>query len=300
MRTSLPDLLVNGRPILADGAIGTMLFSLGLEQGRAPELWNLEHPDRVRSVHRGYIEAGSQIILTNSFGGNREILALHDLSDRAHELNLAAARLARLEADASPRAVVVGGSMGPTGGMMVPLGELTFEAARAAFLEQAAALAEGGVDAFWIETMYDLEEVRAAVEACRTIAPDLPIVATMTFDTAGRTMMGVAPDSALAALHEMGVFALGGNCGNGPAEIEGALQSMQATGQEVLIIAKSNAGMPHLIDGVPVYDATPEDMALHALRAKELGAQIIGACCGSTPDHIRAMAEALQMEVQNQ
>ena len=183
---------------------------------------------------------------------------------------------------------------------MVPLGELTFEAARAAFLEQAAALVEGGVDAFWIETMYDLEEVRAAVEACRTIAPDLPIVATMTFDTAGRTMMGVAPDSALAALHEMGVFALGGNCGNGPAEIEGALQSMQAADQEVLITAKSNAGMPHLIDGVPVYDATPEDMAVHALRAKELGAQIIGACCGSTPEHIRAMAEALQMEGQNQ
>jgi 5-methyltetrahydrofolate--homocysteine methyltransferase len=142
--------------------------------------------------------------------------------------------------------------------------------------------------------MYDLEEVRAAVEACRTAEPDLPIIATMTFDTAGHTMMGVSPNAAAAALQEMGVYALGGNCGNGPAEIEGALQSMRAAEREIFITAKSNAGVPHLVGGVPVYDATPEHMAAHVLRAKELGAQIIGACCGSTPDHIRAMAAALE------
>jgi 5-methyltetrahydrofolate--homocysteine methyltransferase len=204
--------------------------------------------------------------------------------------------LARLEANAAPHPVAVAGSLGPTGGILAPLGDLTIESARAAFLEQASALAEGGVDAFWIETMYDLEEVKAAVEACLAADPDLPVVATMTFDTAGRTMMGVAPDHAVAALQEMGVYALGGNCGNGPEEIEGVLESMRHAEPQVLVTAKSNAGVPHLVGGVPIYDATPEHMAAHAQRAKAAGARIIGACCGSTPDHIRAMADALQEE----
>lgn len=297
MRSSLPDLLANGQPVLADGAMGTVLFSLGLELGASPELWNVEWPDRVRDVHRNYIEAGSQIILTNSFGANRERMKLHDLSDRVRELNLTAAQLAGSEAKAADHAVAVAGSIGPTGGILVPHGELRYADARAVFLEQATALAQGGVDAFWIETMYDLQEVRAAVEACRQAAPDLPIVATMTFDSAGHTMMGVSPEAAVAALQELGVFGLGGNCGNGPAEIEGALHSMQSVEREVLIIAKSNAGVPQLIGGVPVYDSTPEHMAAHAIRAKQLGARIIGACCGSTPDHIRAMAEAIREDI---
>lgn len=296
MRTSLPDLLSNGRPVLADGAMATMLFSSGLGLGDSPELWNLERPEQIRAVHRAYIEAGAQIILTNSFGGNRERLALHGLADRVHDLNLAAARLARQEADAASNAVAVAGSMGPTGGILAPLGSLTYQAARAAFLEQASALAGGEVDVFWIETMYDLDEIRAAVEACREAMPELPIVATMTFDSAGHTMMGVSPDAAVAALEEMNVFALGGNCGNGPAEIEAALLSMQSARQRAIIIAKSNAGVPQLVGGVPVYDSKPEHMAAHALRAVELGAQIIGACCGSSPDHIRAMAAALRQE----
>lgn len=296
MRAKLPDLLANGRPILADGAMGTMLFSMGLEQGGSPESWNLEHPDRVRSVHRGYIEAGSQIIMTNSFGANRERLALHDLSARAREINLAAAHLARAEADAAPRLVVVAGDIGPTGSILAPLGELSFEDAKSAFLEQANALVEGGIDLFWIETMYDLEEARAAVEASRSAAPDLPIIATMTFDTAGHTMMGVSPERAVSALQELGVEALGGNCGNGPGEIEGVLRSMQAPEQDVRIASKSNAGIPHLVGGEAVYDATPDLMAEHAIQARNLGAQIIGACCGSTPEHIRAMAAALDGE----
>ncbi len=297
MRTTLAELLSNGRPVLADGAMGTMLFSAGLALGDSPELWNLEHPERIRAIHHDYIQAGAQIVLTNSFGGNRERLGLHGLADQTHELNLTAARLARQEADAAAALVVVAGSIGPTGGILEPLGELSYEAAHTAFLEQATALAEGGVDMFWIETMYDLDEVRAAVSACRQAAPGLPIVATMTFDTGGHTMMGVSPKAAVGALKEMGVHALGGNCGNGPDEIEAVLSGMRSAGLPSNVIAKSNAGVPHLEAGVPVYDATPERMAVHAVRAAELGANIIGACCGSTPDHIRAMAAALRQDV---
>lgn len=294
MRTTLQDLLAAGTPVVADGGMGTMLFSLGLEQGASPELWNVDHPDRIRSVHRGYIEAGARIILTNSFGGNRVRLGTHDLAGRAVELNTAAARLARAEADAAPQPVVVGGSMGPTGQMLAPMGALSFEDAVAAFAEQARALVEGGVDVLWIETMSDLEEVRAAHTACRQVAPDVPVVTTMTFDTKGRTMMGVTPERALSTLGEFGVIALGANCGNGPDEIEGVIEKMRAAGPDVPLVAKANAGLPHMVDGVAVYDATPDVMAGYARRVREHGAQIIGACCGSTPDHIRAIAQALK------
>jgi len=294
MRTTLQDLLAAGTPVVADGGMGTMLFSLGLEQGASPELWNVDHPDRIRSVHRGYIEAGARIILTNSFGGNRVRLGTHDLAGRAAELNTAAARLARAEADAAPQPVVVGGSMGPTGQMLAPMGALSFEDAVAAFAEQARALVEGGVDVLWIETMSDLEEVRAAHTACRQVAPDVPVVTTMTFDTKGRTMMGVTPERALSTLGEFGVIALGANCGNGPDEIEGVIEKMRAAGPDVPLVAKANAGLPHMVDGVAVYDATPDVMAGYARRVREHGAQIIGACCGSTPDHIRAIAQALK------
>ncbi len=296
MRTSLKDLLSSGQPVLADGAMGTMLFALGLGQGSSPEQWNLDYPDRVRRVHRDYIDAGAQIILTNSFGANRILLQGHGLDDQVEQINLTAAQLARAQADAAPVPVAVGGSMGPTGAMMEPIGELTYEAAKAAFEQQARALAKGGVDAFWIETMYDLEEVRAAVEGCRSAAPDLPVVATMTFDTAGHTMMGVAPEAAVEALTELGVISIGGNCGNGTEEIHNVLRKMRRSKSDLVLTAKSNAGVPHLVDGAPTYDATPEHMAEYALQALEEGAQIIGACCGSTPAHIRAMADALQRE----
>ncbi len=296
MQTNLRDLLSSDHPVLADGAMGTMLFDLGLEQGDSPERWNLEYPDRVRRVHQDYIEAGAQIILTNSFGANRILLQQHGLSGQAEQINLTAAQLARAEADAAPVPVAVGGSIGPTGAMMEPLGELTYKAAKAVFEQQARGLAEGGVDAFWIETMYDLEEVRAAVDGCKSAAPELPIVATMTFDTNGHTMMGVAPEAAVEALTELGVISLGGNCGNGPEEIHNVLRKMNRSQSDLVLTAKSNAGVPHLVDGAPAYDATPEDMAEYALQAVEEGAKIIGGCCGSTPAHIRAMAEALQRE----
>ncbi len=293
MKTTLHELLQSERTIITDGAMGTMLFALGLQNGESPELWNIEQADKVRSVHRDYIEAGAQIILTNTFGCNRLRLGLHDLGSRAHELNVAAARLARAEADAAKQPVVVAGSMGPTGSILVPYGTLEFDEAVAVFAEQAQALIEGGVDVLWIETMSDLEEVRAAIEGCRRVIPAFPIVTTMTFDTHGRTMMGITPEQALARLSGMNVVALGGNCGNGPAEIKAVIEKMRAADSDVVLIAKSNAGLPHMTGTGPVYDATPEVMAAYARKVYDLGARIIGACCGSTPAHIRAIAEAL-------
>lgn len=294
MQTTLQALLESGGVIIADGGMGTMLFAAGLERGHAPEPWNIDQPEQVRAIHRGYIEAGAQIVLTNSFGGNRARLGMHGLGERAAELNRAAAQLARAEADAAAQPVVVGGSMGPTGQMLAPLGTLEFDDAVDIFAEQAGALVAGGVDVLWIETMSDLEEVRAAVEGCRRVAPDMPIVATMTFDTKGRTMMGTKPEQARSALAEMGVIALGGNCGNGPEEIEGVVEKMQADGGVLPLIAKANAGLPKMVDGVAVYDATPAVMADYARRVQQRGARIIGACCGSTPAHVKAIADALK------
>jgi 5-methyltetrahydrofolate--homocysteine methyltransferase len=294
VKANLRDLLASGQTIIADGGMGTMLFAQGLKRGDAPEIWNVEQPEKVRSVHRGYIQAGAQIILTNSFGGNRVRLAMHNLESRASALNEAAARLARAEADAAPNPVIVGGSMGPMGQFIEPLGVLTFEEAVSVFEEQARALVAGGVDVLWIETMSDLEEVRAAVQGCRRSTSDVPVVTTMTFDSGGRTMMGVTPEKALETLDGFDVVALGANCGNGPDEIEAVIGQMHASSSHTILVAKANAGLPHMVDNQAVYDATPEVMAEYARRVYNQGAQIIGACCGSTPEHIRAIAEALR------
>ena len=293
MKTTLESLLDQNQPILTDGAMGTMLFAMGLQNGEAPELWNVEHPGKIRKVHQQYIQAGSQIILTNTFGGNRLRLQMHGLQDRASEINKAGATLARQEADAAQTPVIVGGSIGPTGSVLAPYGELEYEDAVEAFAEQAQALANGGVDVFWVETMFDLTEVKAAVEACQQVDSHTPIVATMTFDTHGRTMMGTTPEQAIQSIGELDVIAIGGNCGNGPEEIQTVIEKMRIQQPEAVLIAKSNAGMPHFEDDVPIYDATPDVMASYALTVHELGAQIIGACCGSTPNHIAAMASAL-------
>jgi methionine synthase I (cobalamin-dependent) len=285
-------LLSNHPYLIADGAMGTRLMSLGLDSGEAPERWNLSHPDRVRAVHRSYIQAGSQILLTNSFGGSRFRLRLHGLQDQVAEVNRIAAELARAEADAAPHPVAVAGSMGPSGELFEPMGVLSFGEAQDGFAEQAAALAEGGVDVLWIETMSDLQEVQAAVMGARAVS-DLPVVTTMTFDTNGYTMMGVSPVQALEAMRELGPIALGGNCGNGPDEIERVIRAMHAADPAVTLVAKSNAGIPEFVDGEVCYAGTPELMAQHALRVRELGASIIGGCCGNSPQHVRAMAEAL-------
>ena len=293
VKTNIHNVIAGEGPILADGGMGSTLFSLGLEPSIVPELWNVKHPEKIQGIHGDYIRAGAQIILTNSFGGNRIRLTLHGVEDRVVELNRAAARLARAEADAADHPVVVGGSIGPTGSLLAPLGALTLDQAQATFKEQAGALVEGGVDVFWIETMSDLEEVRAAVEGCRLVAADVPIVATMTFDTHGHTVMGVSPQDAVEALAEFNLIAIGANCGNGPEEIEAVIEKMYATNPEVVLVAKANAGAPRLEEGQLKYDATPESMADHAHKVQRLGARIIGGCCGSTPNHIQAMGSAL-------
>jgi 5-methyltetrahydrofolate--homocysteine methyltransferase len=278
--------------VLLDGAMGTMLMDAGLESGAPPEEWNVLHPEAVQAVHRSYIDAGSSVILTNSFGGTRYRLKMHNLQESVFELNRAAAVNARAAADAAPGSVVVGGSIGPSGELMSPLGTMTFDEAKEAFAEQAAGLVEGGADLIWIETMSDLNELIAAVEGARC-AGDLPVVATMTFDTNGHTMMGISPASAVHALGQLNLFALGGNCGNGPQEIESVIGAMRRASQESILVAKSNAGVPIWMDDDLVFDGTPEVMASYAVRVRAVGARLIGACCGSTPDHIRAMAAAL-------
>ena len=289
----LKKLLETGQPILLDGAMGTMLMDAGLEQGDPPEEWNVKHPDRIRAVHRSYIQAGSRVVLTNSFGGTGFRLEMHNLQDRVVELNKAAAQNARAEADAAPDIVVVAGSMGPTGQIFEPMGTLTFDEAKAAFAQQAKGLAEGGVDVFWVETMSDLNEVKAAVEGARSVS-DLPIVTTMSFDTHGHTMMGVSPVKAIETLGALDIIAIGANCGTGSDELEVAVKAMREANPDAVIVAKANAGIPQVVAGGDiVYNGTPEVMAQYARNVRDLGVSMIGGCCGSTPKHIRAMAEAL-------
>jgi 5-methyltetrahydrofolate--homocysteine methyltransferase len=278
---------------ITDGAMGTVLFTAGLEQGDPPELWNLKHPERVAEVHQAYMEAGAQIILTNTFGGNRLRLALHDAESQVPAANKAAAEILRQVADQSEREILVAGDIGPTGEVLAPYGELAFQDAKDAFQEQAAALISGGVDLVWIETMSDLEEVRAAVEGTREVSRNIPIVTTMTFDTHGRTMMGVTPEQAFETLSGFGVAALGGNCGNGPEEIIEVVTKMRAIDQDTTLVAKANAGIPELVQGKAVYRARPETMAEYAIQSYQAGARVIGACCGSTPAHIAAISKAL-------
>jgi 5-methyltetrahydrofolate--homocysteine methyltransferase len=291
---TLQSLLAESGYLLADGAMGTMLFAAGLGHGGSPELWNVEYPEKVAAVHREYLEAGAQILLTNTFGCNRFRLQLHNLEARTAEFNRAAARLLRLEVDASGKRALVAGDIGPTGGLIQPLGELTSEEVSDAFAEQAAALIEGGVDLIWIETMAALEEMQAAVAGVRRYSADIPIITTMTFDTRGRTMMGVTPERAIRELSLFGAAAIGGNCGNGPEEIIGVVEKMRQTAPDAILVAKANAGVPVLEKGRPVYRATPEDMAVYAVQARNAGAHIIGACCGSTPAHIRSIAATLK------
>jgi 5-methyltetrahydrofolate--homocysteine methyltransferase len=286
-------LLDEGCPILADGAMGTMLFLNGLQFGDPPEVWNLTQPDVVRRIHRGYLEAGSRILLTNTFGGNRLRLGLHRLEARVAELNQTAAILLRSEVEAAGNRALVAGDIGPSGAIMAPMGTLDYAEAVDVFAEQAGALVDGGVDLIWIETMSDLTEIKAAIEGVRKVAPGIPLITTMTFDTRGRTMMGVTPEQAVEALAAWGADAIGGNCGNGPDEILPVVSKMRAAAPEVLLVSKSNAGMPELIDMRAVYRASPETMAIAAAEIQAAGARIVGACCGSTPEHLRAMNAAL-------
>ena len=282
-----------GGVALADGAMGTMLFDAGLEYGDAPERWNLQFPERIRGIHQGYLAAGSRILLTNTFGGNRFRLAFHGLQDRVADVNGAAAVILRSAVEASGQPALVAGDIGPSGSILAPLGDLEFGEAVAGFAEQSQALVSAGVDLIWIETMSDLEEARAALEGVRQAAPEIAVLTTMSFDTHGRTMMGVTPEQAVQTLNAWGAVAVGGNCGNGTEEVLQVVRRMRAASPQTMLVAKSNAGMPELIGGRACYGATPETMAIYLREAVQAGAAVVGACCGSRPDHIRAMADAL-------
>jgi 5-methyltetrahydrofolate--homocysteine methyltransferase len=289
--------LLGTRPwLLADGATGSNLFGMGLVSGEALELWNIAHPDRIATLHRRFIEAGADIILTNSFGGTRYRLKLHQAENRVRELNQAAARIARAEADASGRTVIVAGSIGPTGEILEPIGPLSFEASREAFAEQAAALAEGGADVLWIETMSSREEAEAAIAGAKSTG--LPVVTTMSFDTNGRTMMSLTP-AELATIHrEQGLAASGSNCGVGPSEMVASIVNLAKDADPSMVfVAKANCGIPQYVDGAIHYNGTPELMAVYAGMALDAGARIIGGCCGTTPEHLKGMREALERHV---
>jgi methionine synthase I (cobalamin-dependent) len=289
--------LLASRPwLLADGATGSNLFARGLQSGDAPELWNTLHPERIADLARAFIEAGADIILTNTFGGTRYRLKLHNAADRVAELNEAAARIARGEAARAGRPVLVAGSIGPTGELMQPLGTLDHDAASAAFAEQAAALERGGADILWIETMSSVEETEAAIAGARTT--DLPVVTTLSFDTNGRTMMGITP-SELAGLHRKHqLAACGSNCGVSPSELVATVVNLAAASDPAaVLVAKSNCGIPQYVDGAIRFDGSPDLMAVYAGLALDAGARIIGGCCGTTPEHLRRMRATLEAHV---
>jgi 5-methyltetrahydrofolate--homocysteine methyltransferase len=278
--------------VLFDGGMGTLLQERGLDDGGCGELWNVEHADQVAAIHEEYAAAGATILTTNTFGGTRPRLAMNGLQDRVVELSRAGAALARQVADR--HGALVAGGLGPTGELMAPLGTLSLDDARGIFAEQLEGLLEGGIDLVLVETMSDLSEVEAAVSAARDRAPDLPIVTTLSFDTNLRTMMGVTPAAAVGSLAAQGVDGVGANCGRGPEEMEAiAAQLVAARVDDVLLVAQSNAGLPQLVGDHFAYDVAPDVLAAHALHLRELGIDLIGACCGSSPEHTAAMRAAL-------
>lgn len=290
---ALLDAIRNGDVRVGDGAMGTMLQDAGLIDGGAPELWNVEHADVIEGILTDYVESGAQLLTTNTFGGSRPRLQMHQLEDRVIELNRAAAQIAGRVADAH-EGVYVLGDIGPSGELLEPMGTLTPESAQELFAEQMRGLVEGGVDGFLIETMSDLAEVHAAVHAAKEVAPDLPVIATLSFDTNLHTMMGVSPSQAVVELSGMGADVVGANCGRGFDEMRTIAQQMADSRPDgVLLMMQSNAGLPELVGADFVYNGTPEGMAELADELKEFGVNIVGSCCGSTPAHTAAIRSVM-------
>lgn len=276
--------------LISDGAMGTMLQGKGLTDGGAPELWNVENPTAIEEVLEEYAAAGANLITTNTFGGTRGRLQMHGLEDRLFELNKAGAEIARKVADRHSGCFVMG-DVGPSGELMEPMGTMTIDDAKALFADQIKALVAGGVDAILIETMSDLQEVEAAVQAAKEVAPNLPVIVTFSFDTNMRTMMGVKPAVAVQTLAAQGVRIIGANCGRGVDEMRVIAKELtDARPEGIFIITQSNAGLPKLVGGDFIYDGTPEEMAKYALDMKAMGVNVIGSCCGSSPAHTKAMA----------
>ncbi len=280
--------------VLADGATGTNLFNMGLQAGEAPEIWNDMHPERITELYKGSVDAGSDMFLTNSFGGTHARLKLHDAQGRVHELNRIAAEIGRDLADAIDRTIVVGGSMGPTGEMMEPIGAMTHSLAVEMFHEQAEGLKEGGADILCVETISAKEEFLAAAEAISLA--DMPWCGMMSFDTAGRTMMGITSSDLVRLVQGIKnkPLAFGANCGVGASDLLRTLMGFVDQNPELPMIAKGNAGVPKYIDGHIHYDGTPELMADYAVLARDAGATIIGGCCGTMPVHLESMRAALE------
>jgi 5-methyltetrahydrofolate--homocysteine methyltransferase len=292
MRVPILERLASGDVLIADGATGTMLQAAGLPAGTPGEAWVLERPAEIKKLHQAYVDAGSQIILTATFGGTRARLKAAGLDPKVTEISRRAGELAR---EVAGNDFYVGGDIGPTGEMMSPLGKLTYDVAVEMFAEQAGALAAGGVNCIAIETMTDLNEAKAAVEGAMQ-ACDLPVFCTFSFDTHGRTGMGISPAQAAQAMAQMGAHATGANCGHAPEEVLEFLPQMQEAAPRAYLIAKPNAGIPRMVKRQVVYDAGPERMAELARKFVELGASIVGACCGSSPEHIAAIASAVRGE----
>jgi len=282
--------------ILADGATGTNLFEMGLETGDPPEPWNIEHKDRIRSLHQGFVDAGSDLFLTNSFGGTSFRLKLHNLEKRVFELNKAAGMIAREVADHADRLVIVAGSMGPTGEMIEPHGLMTPKEATKAFKAQAEGLAEGGVDVLWLETMYAMEELDAAMEAVKDIG--LPVCATMSFDTAGKTMMGITPANLAKRSKDLNLNGFGANCGIGAPDLLATINDISKNVDPgTVVISKANCGIPEFVDGNITYSGTEELMSEYVQIAMNSGAKIIGGCCGTSFAHVKAMRKAMDQHV---
>jgi 5-methyltetrahydrofolate--homocysteine methyltransferase len=295
----LAKLLSSGKVLVADGATGTNLFEMGLVAGEAPEVWNIEHPERVTVLHQGFVDAGADIILTNTFGANSRRLMLHSMQEKAKEINIIAARLARAVADRAGRSIVVAGSVGPTGDLFAPLGPLTEDEAVEVFIDQMEGLKAGGADVAWIETMSSIEEIRAAATAA--IKVGLPYTFTASFDTAGRTMMGITPEALVdfAESLEQKPLAIGANCGVGASDLVMSILGMSAKKAGIPIIAKANAGIPHFVGEHIHYSGTPELMGNYACLAVDSGAQIIGGCCGTAFTHLAAMRAAIDTHSKN-
>lgn len=295
--SDLERLLTEKGTLVADGAMGTTLFEMGLEPGGCPEFLNIENAEIVGKVHSAFIEAGADIILTNTFGGNSRRLTLHGAEHRVAELNAAAVRIAvdaRLEYD---HAVLIAGSIGPTGDLFQPIGPLSHDEGVAVFREQAVALVEAGVDILWIETLSSWEELGAAIEGCHGLG--IPVTATLSFDTNGRTMMGLSPQQFgewWAGLAEP-PLAIGANCGIGPGDAVAAAFDITSVAPTVPVITKANCGIPLYKSEAPEYPVGPANMPDYVELAVRSGAKIIGACCGSNPEHVAAIRLAVDSGV---
>jgi len=289
--------LFSSRTILCDGAMGTTLYARGVFINRCYDELNLSQPQLVRSIHEEYLQAGAEVIETNTFGANSFRLSRHGLQDQTHAINVAGAKLAREAAQQASEKqathILVAGSVGPLGAQLEPLGKISLSAARAAFAEQIRALAEGGVDLLMVETMTALQEVHQAILAARDVAPHLPVVVMVTVDEEGNCLDGSSPETAAARLTEWDADAIGCNCSAAPATVLATIERMRAV-TSLPLAAMPNAGMPRAVEGRNIYLSSPEYMASYARKFVQAGVQFVGGCCGTTPNHIRAMRSALR------